>query len=610
MKKTSTNKDTLIDQFAYQQNGVNFINQIISNEGKKISLTIKPYKEEFIDLDGKIYHSAKSDLYYGLNPSINTLKIIELIRKGLFLEKSLFISYIKSHPDDFLMHVDHHQFILPLYTKTLLRASYRYGFVFSFDDDTMKSQLNSIVLDLATKYVNEISYNEDSSTVTIHGCASMSLFDDLSNLGLMTNESMNNLVFEGSISVYDSIYKMNKKILLLNADVHYSGVLPRLRRIINFENAFDSKDIDQYALLVERTTFFTVDSLDHYEPDNHSYLNEFRDMIEMYYHTEENLIDVFYNSLRTNINKIDSLNSFLTKSLNTHIIGVTANLETNDGYLLIAERAKNAVDSGLIYPSVNGQSEFYDYSVDFYNNSVHEDVPTLIWTDNKRIDFIEELDRETYAELYIKKLMNEWEFIGLSVLGIRDKNRIISQRRFHFNVLSYNKTQDSLSNVSKNLKNATEKFESRKYYAVKITNYKNSFQYVRQKLWFYLKIIYKLKGAIAFVLSIMLLIPNILTIISDVSIDLINVLTNIFFSFIVALISLEDIKTLYEEYRQTKDIKTNIDMISTSNIGNDFVNSANTILNKLKKKSPKIGFHPMSYLMLYEYIMQKREGKK
>lgn len=607
MKASTTNKDTLINQFSNQQNGVNFIHQIIEKENKKISITIKPFYEDFIDIDGKIYNSSNSDLYYGLHPSINASKIIELILSGTFLDLSSFLSYIKSHSSHFLMHAEHHRFVLPLYAKTLLRASYKYGFTFYFNDEVMKPKLKLILLELSAKYINEISYNESLSLINVHGCASMSLYNDFKTLGLMTNESMNSLVFDGPVTIYDSIFKMQKNISLINADVHYSGVLPRLRKIVHLQNTFDSLDVDQYTLFVERTTFFTVDSLDHYEPDSHVYLKTFIEAIQKYYQHEDELINTLDHSLQNPIDKIEATNELLTHSMNTHVIGVTANLETSDGFLLIAERAKNAVDSGLIYPSVNGQSEFYDYYVDFYNNSVHEDVPTLTWTRIKRIDFVEELNRETYAELYIKKLLHEWEFIGMSVLGINDINKKIHQRRFHFNVLSYNSTQDSLSNISKNLKNATEKFESRRYYAIKINNFDNSFQYIIKKIWYYLKFIYKLKGLIAFILSILLLVPNILTIINNVSIDLINNLTNIFFAFIVAVISLEDIKNLYDEYKQTKDIKTNIDVIQTANIGNDFVSTTAAIMLRLKKKSPKIGYHPISYLMLYEYILNKRK---
>lgn len=63
-----------------------------------------------------------------------------------------------------------------------------------------------------------------------------------------------------------------------------------------------------------------------------------------------------------------------------------------------------------MYPSVNGQSEIYDFNVEFYNESVYEDLPTLLAEERTRLDYNKELDRESYAELHIKSFVEEWEY--------------------------------------------------------------------------------------------------------------------------------------------------------------------------------------------------------
>ncbi|GGA98225.1 hypothetical protein ERX37_04545 [Macrococcus hajekii] len=153
------------------------------------------------------------------------------------------------------------------------------------------------------------------------------------------------------------------------------------------------------------------------------------------------------------------MNQYLSQSFNTHTLAVSANIVTSDGYLLIAKRSSGSIDSNTYYCSVNGQSEFYDENVQFYQNSVYEDLPTMHFDKNNRIDFSHEMSREAIAELGIYHLKDQWNIIGLSYLSINNNNRPIKKRRMHFNLLMENQTDQTFKDIYDKKDSQTESFE-------------------------------------------------------------------------------------------------------------------------------------------------------
>jgi hypothetical protein len=596
----------LLDGFSSHQDGVNFIAKVINKKSSKLSITINNYHEIFIDANGNEINPRKSDVYYGLNPKVSSSFIIDLIKKGIFHKEESFQKFLNKYPTYFLMHQKDGCYTYPLYAKTLLRAASHYGFILELSvDQKIKDDLINII----KLHDEELAINEDTNHLIIKGHCTDAALNHMNNLGLKFDKATHKLTLNGTMTIHDALmYHLDIK--LLDSHVHYSGVLPRLRKISCSKKDFSNIDVDQYIMHVERTTFFTVDALDSYSSDKHPYMNKYIDVLDKFYKAEDSLINDLHTQLSSGEDSVGAVNDYLIASKNTHIIGVTANLVTSDNHLIIAQRSEKSIDKYQLYPSVNGQSEFYNYNVDFYNLSVHEDMPTLIWDSHVRKDFLSELDRETYAELYIKKFEHEWNFIGVSVLGIRDQSKRSTSRRLHFNVLAENRTVDNLLEITKHLENAAEKFESRKYFAVKVNTYNNLMSYSIQKLWQFVKISYKSKGIIAFVLSLILFFLNLSVLKTNTSLSKINTLTNLFFSLIVAIVSVVDMIKLTKDYKKTKKIKKKIDLIHASNIGNDFNNLVQITLSKLKKFDHQVRFHPMSYLMYYEYYKQIGENKK
>lgn len=94
---------------------------------------------------------------------------------------------------------------------------------------------------------------------------------------------------------------------------------------------------------------------------------------------------------------INKINEYLANSMNTHTIAVSANIKTSDQLLIIGKRSATAIDAGEYYCSVNGQSEFQDANVSFYKTSVFEDLPSMDYQSECRIDLTNEIQREAIA---------------------------------------------------------------------------------------------------------------------------------------------------------------------------------------------------------------------
>ena len=111
--------------------------------------------------------------------------------------------------------------------------------------------------------------------------------------------------------------------------------------------------------------------------------------------------------------QIKNINQYLENSFNTHTIAVSSNITTSDNYLIIGKRSKKSSDPGMYYCSSNGQSEFRDKHVDFYRKSVFEDLPTMEYDSEYRVDLNQEIQREALAELGITSFESEWHYYCL-----------------------------------------------------------------------------------------------------------------------------------------------------------------------------------------------------
>lgn len=294
---------------------------------------------------------------------------------------------------------------------------------------------------------------------------------------------------------------LRNEFRLRDGNIYYSGTMPRVKKIEYDTNHPSSEQIKYLIMHVERTTFATVDCMDNpiimlhpffsklfKERPLYDYLLDF-DRYEdktqsayLYNQKEEN--DDVQTEYETG--EIKKINAYLEKSFNTHTVAVSANIETSDHYLLVGKRGKGTIDDGEYYCSVNGQSEFNDEKVSFYQDSVYEDLPTLDFNSNKRIDLNNEIQRETIAELGISMFEQDWQYYGISYLSINNENNYvpsgektyedtakITKRRMHFNVLTYNKSYSNFENIYNDHENVTEKFENSFIEGIRLNVYKD-----------------------------------------------------------------------------------------------------------------------------------------
>ncbi|MCE4955665.1 hypothetical protein [Macrococcoides caseolyticum] len=265
--------------------------------------------------------------------------------------------------------------------------------------------------------------------------------------------------------------------------IFYSGVMPRVEQVI-INNNKDTPHLDFVKLILGRTTFMTVDVMDNPTVINHPFFNIIFNnrTISTILQDFDSIEDKLQSKYLYSSDDLNNLNHYLTKSYNTHTVAVSGNIITSDNYLLTTVRSSKSIDAETIYMSVNGQSEFYDKNVDFYQDSVYEDIPTMHYDKDLRINFINEVEREAAAELGIINFESDWEMIGLSFLSIDNENKNISdinKRRMHFNINFENKCILNFNEVYERKNMNTESFENEDIYGYKIIVNNNLTEYIK-----------------------------------------------------------------------------------------------------------------------------------
>ena len=295
---------------------------------------------------------------------------------------------------------------------------------------------------------------------------------------------------------FNDDYFIEKYYHLITADVYYSGVMPSVVRLQLDRDNIESK-VKYLTIQVVRTTFVTVDAMDNPDMIKHPHFyGQYKDVIQNFYNHEDEVQKNFLhqrifmegNSFDQNTyedNMICNINLYLRHSYNTHTVAVSGNIETSDGLLLVGKRNIKAVDSGSYYCSVNGQSEFCDDKVEYYRKSVFEDLPTLNYASNYRLDLNGEIEREAIAELGISQYDREWEYYGLSYLNVNNDHlseNQIKNRRMHFNVLMNNRSLNSFEEINNRIERVTENFENDHIAGYRINIVSNLFDLIFQRI--------------------------------------------------------------------------------------------------------------------------------
>lgn len=436
--------------------------------------------------DKKLCLNNVQDFWAFIYTIQNEIKYMDLLQDNL----SELLNYI---------HINEDELKITLLGKAVLQMASHFGFKIKL----LSEDINDLVFILNNKNIPLTWWNVDKEKLVIDFRGIWSIeaveyiceyfdYDELKcilikNKGTAENKLRNILLHH---SEYKDMYT------LCDSDVYYSGVMPRVMRIECINQTHSSKGIKCIKFYVCRTTYATVDCMDNSTILTHPFfkhnignktrlevlakVNYYEDCLQQEY--LYNKKPVFSDNKRYEEMKIEDINNYLSKSINTHTVAVSGNIITKDNYLILSKRSTSAIDADKFYCSVNGQSEFRDENVKFYKTSVFEDMPSMDFQSKYRIDLNNELRREVIAELGIPLIDRDWIYYGISYLSInneenhiQEKSSIYNKRRMHFNVLAYNTVPYMFSEIVKSQKKATEYFENQKLVGLRIYIFPNIF---------------------------------------------------------------------------------------------------------------------------------------
>ncbi len=419
--------------------------------------------------------------YYGISPAIDETLIVESIVDGRLTSKAGLDSFIAEHCTGFMLHNDQREYLIPCARLFVLSIAHNFGIKLNVDDALYAHLLrfsNTTMVEKGTQ----------QGEILLCGSPTEELFQELDGYCFQKDEDRLHWKCcppdsEG-LSIRD-IYKKRENMILLKGHTFYSGALLRILHIDDEVRSYGNDTVAPLQFLFERSSYGTVYTLDN-NYINHPLLHTSRDkLIEMYRKDDacrRRLLEKT-KSVGSKADYITAVNDYLKESMNVNQMGVTGNVITEDGFLLIGERESTSIDAGEIYPSVNGNAEVVDENVRFYKLYANEDYPTINLKDT-RIDFYGELNREAQAELSISTRLDAWHCYGFTISGNVPKAESggeypFTKRRMHFNILCEQVCNDSFEELVEKQKNATEAFENRMLKGLQLDCYPNS----RAMLW-------------------------------------------------------------------------------------------------------------------------------
>ncbi|MDF0479579.1 hypothetical protein OL233_04680 [Vagococcus sp. PNs007] len=392
--------------------------------------------------------------YHGFHPSNSTKKIVEIFLGKPLRNREEFEICLKEYCEDVLGETKG----FSLYEADAFMEHATSGTLEDKDEKLQKLEqvlFRQAILQVCTHFGYEIEVKKelvDQVTELIKGHPQLKLKKGkLLIPGIIIG--LDDLFYDFSLNEAKLVKNKNEhfeykglKPKLLHGGVYYSGVMPSVKEIKEVDNSFFSDGIKALNLSVIQTTFATLDMFDNNEMIHHDlFAIEEQLLLKQFYFIEDQLQNNYLYQVHES-DRLEKMNSYLKESLNSHTIAVSANVVTSDDYLILGRRSSSSIDSDSYYCSANGQSEFYDKNVKFYQQSVTEDTPYLEFSQDARNNFALEIEREVEAELGISDFEKSWEYYGISYLSIHNKeihsleeSSKISKRRMHFNVLLHNK---------------------------------------------------------------------------------------------------------------------------------------------------------------------------
>ncbi|MGN1103560.1 MAG: hypothetical protein ACI4QI_01665 [Candidatus Coproplasma sp.] len=575
---------------------VNIIYPFVEVQSDKTLSIVGVYdneEEAIVNGIGESIPFIKDNYYYGLSPAFGVDKICEALNNDVFKDSNSLNAFINKNAHLFTLPASMMNNAKALFAKTLVKMSTMFGYSFVCVDKDCFNHFCETIKRLGIKSV-DYDVNEKTRIVRLLGHPSEELISGLNKYYMV---GANNNLFLRSECDKQNLreWLSPKNLSLVQGKTYYSGVLPRVKEFIWRNLQYANSKVMSLEVKFGRSTFATMDALDSSYIKDHRLLKDYKKLLDEMDEYEDKCTDELLCAVKCK-SIFDKVNDYLKKSYSAHNLAVSGNIITSDGYVVLAKRGQKTYDANTVYCSVNGQSEIYDKSVAFYQQSVYEDMPTIHINDNSRIDFMRELERETEAELNIVCPDSHWKLQGVSFLSIKNSNNLLSsRRRFHFNILGECKTEHSLSHIIETQKNAIEEFENSKIVGVKINQHNNIITKIMSSIKSSILLFIKSKELVTsiFAISIFFLGLNKIQNTGFTFEKLSDYFSIIFTSLSFCVIVKESIVGLV---KYIKRIKTHIKL----SIYKGKVDFYKCVHCKLGKR--KINLHPIADLMLYEYI--------
>ncbi|MBQ8683433.1 MAG: hypothetical protein IJ518_02815 [Clostridia bacterium] len=416
--------------------------------------------------------------YYGVSPEIDGHLIITAISKGQFSTPEGLDAFIAAHSHCFTLHADQAAFLADFARHAVLTVSLKYGIRLHLPAETQSR--------LAPLDPHGEILQKKGEHLEVHGCPTREMWTILAGHRYTLQEDVWHAGANGC--TLEELYGQKQHIHLLEGRVFYSGVLIKPLCIHRPEERFENFHMKNVCLDFERSSFATVCALD-----------EVHICHPLLAASADNLLALFRydddckQELATQIDAAaeedgvwDCLNRYLLCCVNVNQIVVTANIITKEKAVLFGLRDSQNIDEGFIYPSVNGNAEIRDNRVAFYTYSVYEDDPTIRLED-KRIDFIGEIDREAYGEIRMDGGSN-WQCYGLTLSGqlphepLTRQNAVGAKRRLHFNILFERTYGKTIQDIHRDKEKASESFETTFFKGIRVFCYKSVGDWLVQRL--------------------------------------------------------------------------------------------------------------------------------
>lgn len=586
------NVNSFVNKYYKSVDGVNFI-KLINEEDyvdnklpKKLSFTIKyQAPKTFFNYLGV---SKTLEYYYGLSAKLSLETVSNLIISDTLIDNNKLKIFLNDNADYFILDNLNllNKYGEALFARTILGISLHYGYFFKCPNLKIYNDIQEF--SKTKNYHLYLKFDENNHVIAIKGRPSN---DFIKNFPYYIKDGFYQTEGVPLKDIYDN--NTNYKISLIDK-TYYSGVLPRLKQIIRINDEFYNPNIISYMLVVEQTTYAFVESFDNTKLLEYDILKPYKEILIDFNKKEFELENKYIH----NNFSLDSVNKYLNETANNNNIAVSANIITNDNYLLYGLRSNSSIDKHTLYCSVNGQAEIMDENVKYYYDSAYEDQPTINIHSKQRIDFKNEFSREMVAELSLTGFEKNYEYLGISILGIKSEEfSPTKERRLHFNILAEHKSEYSFKQINDGWKNSLESFENNKVLGLNINSYKTVKSCVFSEIVSFLKTVATSKDIITIILAFMFSVFLMGGIKFSSLMDYIDLIISIilFILFIINLVN--NILYKKEIYNITKR-KTYIVNQSIDKL----IISTNKSFIKKTKINAKFIYSPIALLLTYIHI--------